>query len=137
MTKHLYIKEYQKASFAVQWLRILLAMQGTPVWSLVWEDLTCCGATKPMCSTFWSLDAQSLLSATGKANAMKSLHTAMKPRPHSPQLEKACVQQQRPTATKKIKSNEYINGSYKKSVRTELKKHQEFYLTFKDLIISV
>ena len=31
----------------VQWLRICLAMQGTLVRSLIQEDLTCCGATKP------------------------------------------------------------------------------------------
>ena len=31
-----------------QWLRIRLPMQGTRVQSLVWEDPTCCGATKPV-----------------------------------------------------------------------------------------
>ena len=31
-----------------QWLRICLPMQGTRVPSLVWEDPTCCGATKPV-----------------------------------------------------------------------------------------
>ena len=31
-----------------QWVRIRLPMQGTRVQSLVWEDSTCCGATKPM-----------------------------------------------------------------------------------------
>ena len=31
-----------------QWLRIRLPMQGTRFRSLVWEDPTCCGATKPM-----------------------------------------------------------------------------------------
>ena len=31
----------------VQWLRICLAVQGTLVLSLIQEDLTCCGATKP------------------------------------------------------------------------------------------
>ena len=35
------------ASLVVHWLRIHLAMQGTPVQSLVREDPTCCGATKP------------------------------------------------------------------------------------------
>ena len=30
----------------IQWLRIHLAMQGTPVQSLVQEDPTCCRATK-------------------------------------------------------------------------------------------
>ena len=32
----------------VQWVRICLPTQGTQVQSLVWEDPTCCGATKPM-----------------------------------------------------------------------------------------
>ena len=32
----------------VQWLRILLPVQGTWVPSLVWEDSTCQGATKPL-----------------------------------------------------------------------------------------
>ena len=32
----------------VQWLRICLAMQGTPVRSLVQEDPTCHGATEPV-----------------------------------------------------------------------------------------
>ena len=34
------------ASLVVQWLRIRLPMQGTRVRALVWEDPTCCGATK-------------------------------------------------------------------------------------------
>ena len=33
----------------VQWLRILLPMQGTWVLPLVWVDPTCLGATKPAC----------------------------------------------------------------------------------------
>ena len=43
-------KEYEIwwTSLVVQWLRIHLPMQGTRVRSLVWEDLTCHGATKPM-----------------------------------------------------------------------------------------
>ena len=32
----------------VQWIRICPPMQGTQVQSLVWEDFTRCGATKPM-----------------------------------------------------------------------------------------
>ena len=35
-------------SLVVQWLRICLPMQGTRVQALVQEDLTCCGATKPV-----------------------------------------------------------------------------------------
>ena len=41
-------KATMRASLVVQRLRILLAMQGIRVWSLVWEDPTCCGATKPV-----------------------------------------------------------------------------------------
>ena len=37
-----------------QWLRIRLPMQGTRVWSLVWEDPICRGATKPVCHNYWS-----------------------------------------------------------------------------------
>ena len=36
------------ASLVVQWLRIHLPMQATWVRALVWEDPTCCGATKPV-----------------------------------------------------------------------------------------
>ena len=32
----------------VQWIRICLPMQRTQIQSLVWEDLTCCGAIKPV-----------------------------------------------------------------------------------------
>ena len=35
-------------SQVVQWVRISLPMQGTRVRSLVWEDPTCRGATKPV-----------------------------------------------------------------------------------------
>ena len=36
------------ASRVAQWLRICLPMQGTRVRALVWEDLTCRGATRPV-----------------------------------------------------------------------------------------
>ena len=36
------------ASLVAQWIRICLPMQGTEVRSLVWEDPTCRGATKPV-----------------------------------------------------------------------------------------
>ena len=40
--------EWIWASMVVHWLRICLAMQGTPIESLVWEDPTCHRATKAM-----------------------------------------------------------------------------------------
>ena len=41
-------------SLVAQWLRIHLPMQGTQVWSLVQEDPTCRGATKPMHHNYWA-----------------------------------------------------------------------------------
>ena len=41
-------------SLVAQWLRIRLPMQGTWVWSLVREDPSCRGATKPMCHNYWA-----------------------------------------------------------------------------------
>ena len=38
---HTVVKNNLRASLLVQWLRICLAMQGTQVQSLVWEDPTC------------------------------------------------------------------------------------------------
>ena len=42
------------ASLMAQWLRILLPIQGTRVWALVWEDPTCCGAAKPVHHNYWA-----------------------------------------------------------------------------------
>ena len=47
-------KMKNRASLVIQWLRICLPMQETWVWSLVWEDPTSRGATKPMFHNFWT-----------------------------------------------------------------------------------
>ena len=39
-------------SLVAQWLRIRLPIQGTRVQALVWEDPTCCRATKPVCYNY-------------------------------------------------------------------------------------
>ena len=67
------IKSSLGTSLVVQWLRIHLPMQGTRVQSLVREDLTCRGATKPMCHNSWSP-----CSATREATALGRPQTAMK-----------------------------------------------------------
>ena len=36
------------ASLVAQWLGVCLLVQGTRVRALVWEDPTCCGATRPV-----------------------------------------------------------------------------------------
>ena len=42
-----------------QWQRICLPMQETRVWSLVREDLSCNGATKPVCHNYWTCALES------------------------------------------------------------------------------
>lgn len=41
-----------RASLMAQWIRICLPVHGTQVRSLVQEDSTCCGATKPVCHNY-------------------------------------------------------------------------------------
>ena len=45
---YIYQNSLMGASLVVQWLRISLPMQETRVRSLIWEDPTCCGVTKPV-----------------------------------------------------------------------------------------
>ena len=87
-------------SLVVQWLRIHLPMQGTRVQSLVWEDPTCRGATKPVSHNYWACMSQ-LLKPVGLEPMLhnkRSHHS----KPHSPQLEKAHAQQRRPNAANKL-----------------------------------
>ena len=44
---YVFVRMHQ-ASLVVQWLRIHLAIHGTPFRSLVEEDPTCLGATEPL-----------------------------------------------------------------------------------------
>ena len=101
-----------------QWLRI--PKQRTLVWSLIQEDPTCPGATKPVhhywASTHSRAHEPQLLSpcaATREAHMpracalhqekplqWRSLSTTTKSSLHLLQLEKACAQQQRPTTAK-------------------------------------
>lgn len=41
-------------SLVAQWMRICLPIQGTRVCSLVWEDPTCLGTTKPVVHNYWA-----------------------------------------------------------------------------------
>ena len=74
-------------SLVAQWIRIL-PMQGTGVWSLVWEDLTCHRATKPEHHNYWTYALQQEKPPQWEA------HTPQESSPCSPQLEKAHMQQQ-------------------------------------------
>ena len=60
-------------------------MQETWVWSLVWEDPTCCRETKPMCHNYWAY-------ALEPARHNYRAHTAQLPKPVCP---RAHAQQQK------------------------------------------
>ena len=67
-----YFQKFQK------WLTIHLPMQGTLVQSLVWENFTRWGATKPVYCQLLSPWVWSLCSWTGEAIANRSLHITRK-----------------------------------------------------------
>ena len=89
-------------------------MHGTQVWSLVQEDPTCNGATKPLHHNYsaWALEPVSHIYWAHVPQLLKpvclepvlrnkkSPHTATKSSPRSPQLGNAHVQQRRPNAAK-------------------------------------
>ena len=68
----------------VQWFSIRLPVQGTQAPSLVWEDSTGQGVAKPMGHNY-------------RTPRSESPRTATKSSPHTPLLEKAGVQQRRPS----------------------------------------
>ena len=81
-------------SLLVQWLRILLPMQGTWVRSLIWEDPTCLGATTTTEPALQSLRATAIspqvMTTKLKGQQPMFCHKRI---PYSLQLEKACMRQ--------------------------------------------
>ena len=80
-------------SLKVQWIRILLPMQGTGVQSLVRNDSTWHRAsatiTESACCNAWSSCTQTLCSAISEATTMRRPRTATKSSPYSLQQAKA------------------------------------------------
>ena len=74
-------------SLMVQWLRILLPFQRTQVWSLVREDSTCRGATKPVCHNYWACFLQLLKPKHPRAMLCEREATTMRS-PSSPTCHK-------------------------------------------------
>ena len=64
-------------------------MQETQIRSLVWEDPTCPGATRPMNHNYRNLHTYSLYAAIRKTTAVRSPHNTRRVTLVSPQLEKA------------------------------------------------
>ena len=96
-----------RTSLMIQWLRIYLPMPGTQIQSLVQEDPTCCGATKPVLHNTEPHSrahrAQLLKPECLKVHALprekppqrEARASQQESSPHSPQLEKANLQQGR------------------------------------------
>ena len=93
-------------SLEVHWVSFHLSVQGTKVQSLVWEDPTRCGATKPERYNYWSPCTESPQHAPQKKK--KKRHRNEKPWCSrelersllSQQLDKAWVQQEDPVQPK-------------------------------------
>ena len=88
-------------------IRIHLAMLGTWVWSMVSEDLTCHGATKPVEHKYWACALEHMSWNCWSSHTLEPVlcnrrsHCSEKfATRSSPQLEKARLQQWRPSAAK-------------------------------------
>ena len=123
---HFKKKCFFRTSLVVHWLRICLPMQGTYFQSLVWEDPTCCRATKSVRQDSWARDLEFL--PYHETAAMKSLHTTLEGSPCLPQLEKAPIQQWRPS----VAENKHINKKILKRcyfiITFQEKGHWFFYI---------
>ena len=104
-----------KQNWALELPWWLLPMQETRVRSLIWEDPTCHGATKPVrhnrwaCApepashSYWACVPQSPCSATREATTMRSLSTATREQVPLAATREKPLQQQRPSTTKNNK----------------------------------
>ena len=79
-------------------------MQETWVWSWAWEDPMCCGATKPLCHNYWAHVIRAHALQQEKPPQWEASTPQPERSPCSLQLQKACVQQQRPSEAKKSDS---------------------------------
>ena len=87
------LKASAGASLVAQWSKICLAMQGTEVEALFWDDPTCLWVTKPMCPC--ATDSESELWSP-QATATE---------PHAELLKHSTAKQQRPCPIKKASAD--------------------------------
>ena len=96
-----------QTSLVVQWIRIHLLMHRTWIWALLREDSIRCGATKPMYQTYWGRELQLLRPSAVITEACEPLlrnkksQLQLESSAHLLQLEKARVQQWRPSIAKR------------------------------------
>ena len=96
MSKHQEIR----TSLVAQWIKIHLPMQGTQVQSPVQEDSTGQGATKPHAPLLLKPTCPAPMLCNKRSTTVRSLHTAMKSSPRSPELERAHAKHRRPSTAK-------------------------------------
>ena len=110
-----WMKKWPKTCPVVHWLRIPLPMQGTWVWSLLCEDSTCQGATKPMYHNYWAHTLQQLKPACPRAPALQQekppkwelLILQLESSHHSPQLEKSASTERKTQSSQKWRKKYY------------------------------
>ena len=76
-------RKNQGASLVVQWLRVLMPMQGTRVRSLVWEDPECCRAPEPVRHNYRAHAPWRTCSATTGHRSEKPSHLNQRKPAHS------------------------------------------------------
>ena len=86
-------------SLVAQWLGILLPMQGSQVWFLVWEDSTGRRAAKPTCHHYWVCALEPML-CNEKPVQWEACTPQLDSSPCSLHLDNACTRQWRPSAAK-------------------------------------
>ena len=121
------LKMQSRTSLVVQWLTIHLPTPGTWVQSLIWEDPTCRGATKPLCHKYWACERQLLTPSCPGARAPQ-----LESGPCSLQLEKVRTQQWRPSAAK----NKLINQFFKILQIFIFKKHIKSLLSTERVTVT-
>ena len=77
-----------------------LPMKGTHVESLVQEDPTCHGATKPDRHNYWACAPRARALQQEKPLQWKAHVLQLESSSRTPQLEKGCTQQQKPSIAK-------------------------------------
>ena len=97
-----------RTSLVVQWIGFHLLIHGIQVWSLVQENSPCCGATESVHHSYWAHSPASLCcnswSCVPRACALQQ-EKLPQWEAHALQLEKAHLQQRRPSTAK----NKYLN----------------------------
>ena len=106
-------------SLVAQWIRTLLSMQGTWFNSCSRKTPHVKEQLEPTCHDYWSLPVLGLMSLNYRAHMLHLLKPPCpepllhnKRSPRSPQLEKACTQQQRHSVTTKEKRIYVVSISF-------------------------